>query len=171
MSELVDRVDEQDRVLGTVDRGAAVREGWLHRVATVVCRDPAGRILVHRRAPHVSRFPGRYNWLIGGGVNAGESYEAAAARELAEELGVTAPVRFVFKYLCRGEIGPYWLGVHEAVVDGPVVPLPSEIVWHDWLTEAGLTNAMRQYPFVPDSLEAHARYAALGREGGAGTAR
>jgi 8-oxo-dGTP pyrophosphatase MutT (NUDIX family) len=96
---------------------------------------------------------------------------AAAARELAEELGVTAPVRFVFKYLCRGEISPYWLGVHEATVDGPVSPLPSEIVWHDWLTEAGLKNAMRQYPFVSDSLEAHARYVALGGEGGAGTAR
>ncbi|MFE5690111.1 NUDIX domain-containing protein, partial [Streptomyces sp. NPDC056512] len=136
MSELVDRVDELDRVLGTVDRGAAVREGWLHRVATVVCRDPAGRILVHRRAPHVPRFPGRYNWLVGGGVDAGESYEAAAARELAEELGVTAPVRFVFKYLCRGEIGPDWLGGPHARVDGPGSPRPTQIVWHAWLTQA-----------------------------------
>ncbi|RVU22891.1 NUDIX domain-containing protein [Streptomyces antnestii] len=168
MSELVDHVDEQDRVLGTVDRSTAVRDGRLHRVATVVCRDPAGRILVHRRPSHASRFPGRYNWLIGGAVGAGESYEAAAARELAEELGVRAPVRFVFKYLCQGEIGPYWLAVHEATVDGPVAPLPSEVSWHDWLTETGLTNAMRQYPFVTDSLEAYARYAALRREDGPG---
>ncbi|MEU6657722.1 NUDIX domain-containing protein [Streptomyces sp. NPDC046821] len=169
MTELVDRVDEQDRVLGTVDRSTAVREGWLHRVATVVCRDPAGRILVHRRPSHASRFPGRYNWLIGGAVDAGETYEAAAARELAEELGVTAKVRPAFKYLCHGELGPYWQAVHEATIEGPVSPLPSEVSWHDWLTEAGLTNAMRQYPFVADSLEAYARYAALRRDGGPDT--
>jgi 8-oxo-dGTP pyrophosphatase MutT (NUDIX family) len=29
-----------------------------------------------------------------------ESYEAAAARELTEELGVRVPVRFLFKFLC-----------------------------------------------------------------------
>lgn len=67
-----------------------------------MCRDQEGRILVHRRAADMSRFPGQYNWLIGGGVEAGESYEDAAARELTEELGVRAPVRFALKFLCRG---------------------------------------------------------------------
>lgn len=49
MGELVEQVDDQDRVLGVVERGEAVRSGWLHRVATTVCRRPDGRILVHRR--------------------------------------------------------------------------------------------------------------------------
>lgn len=31
----------------------------------------------------VSRFPGRYNWLLGGAVNVGETYEDAAARHEA----------------------------------------------------------------------------------------
>ncbi|MBV7696736.1 NUDIX domain-containing protein [Streptomyces sp. TRM70350] len=96
-----------------VDRGEAIKNRWLHRVATTVCRDTEGRILVHRRQEDVSRFPGQYNWLIGGAAEIGESYEEAAARELTEELGVQAPVRFAFKFLCRGAISPYWLGVHE----------------------------------------------------------
>ncbi|MFJ7180160.1 NUDIX hydrolase [Streptomyces massasporeus] len=162
MGELVERVDEQDRVVGVVDRDEAVRNGWLHRVATTVCRDPRGRVLVHRRPEHVSRFPGHHNWLIGGGVGVGESYEEAAARELAEELGVQARVRFAFTFLCRGAISPYWLGVHEAVVTEPLSPDPSEIAWHGWLGEAELREALRNRLFVPDGLNALSRYLTLG---------
>lgn len=168
MRELVERVDEQDRVLGLVDRSEAIANRWLHRVATTVCRDPEGRILVHRRQEGVSRFPGQYNWLIGGAAEAGETYEEAAARELAEELGVRAPVRFLFKFLCRGVISPYWLGVHEAVVDGAIAPDPSEIAWHGWVTEAELLEALRQRTFVPDGVDALLRYLAqpMPRPGG-----
>ncbi|MFF5518287.1 NUDIX domain-containing protein [Streptomyces coeruleorubidus] len=153
MRELVERVDEQDRVIGVVDRDEAIRHGWLHRVATTVCRDPQGRVLVHRRPEHVSRFPGHYDWLVGGGVEVGEAYEEAAARELAEELGVRVAVRFVFKFLCRGAISPYWLGVHEAVVAEPLRPDPAEIAWHGWVGEQELQEAFRRWVFVPDAVE------------------
>jgi isopentenyldiphosphate isomerase len=161
MGELVERVDEQDRVLGVVDRSEAIRHGWLHRVATIVCRDAEGRVLVHRHPQTASRFPGEYNWLVGGAVNVGESYEDAAGRELAEELGVHAPVRFVFKFLCRGAISPYWAGVHEAVIEDEITPDPSEIAWHRWLPEAELTGWLRHWAFVSDSRETFIRYSAL----------
>lgn len=63
MGELVERVDEHDRILGVVDRGRAIQERWLHRVATVVCRDSGSRILVHQRPQTDSLFPGHYNWF------------------------------------------------------------------------------------------------------------
>lgn len=171
MGELVERVDERDRVLGVVERGEAIERGWLHRVATVVCRDARGRVLVHRRARGMSRFPGQYNWLLGGAAEVGESYEEAAGRELTEELGVRVPVRFVFKFLCRGVISPYWLGVHEAVVDAAadavgeaaVLPDPSEIEWYGWLTEGEFEDALRRWEFVPDGVEALRRYRELSR--------
>ncbi|AXE86122.1 NUDIX domain-containing protein [Streptomyces sp. Go-475] len=161
MGEPVERVDEQDRVVGVVDRDEAIRNGWLHRVATTVCRDPRGRVLVYRRPEHVSRFPGQYDWLIGGAVGVGESYEEAAVRELAEELGVRVPVRPVVRFLCRGAISPYWLGVHEAVVSGPLTPEPSEIAWHGWFGERELREALRRWAFVPDGVDALRRYLAL----------
>ncbi|MGX1811677.1 NUDIX hydrolase [Nocardia sp. NPDC055321] len=160
MSELVERVDEHDRVLGVVDRDMAIRARWLHRVATVVCRDGEGRVFVHRRPEGSARFPGYYNWLIGGAVAVGESYEEAASRELIEELRVVGRARFVLKFLCQGTIAPYWLGVHEAVIDREVAPDPTEIGWYGWLSEADLREAMRQWPFVPDSIEAFGKYAA-----------
>ncbi|MEO3972891.1 NUDIX domain-containing protein [Streptomyces sp. CAU 1734] len=160
-AELVERVDERDRVIGVVERGEAIRRGWPHRVAVVVCRDTEGRILVHRRPGGVSRFPGRYNWLVGGAVEVGESYRQAAEREAGEELGVRIEARFRFSFLCRGELGPYWIGVHEAVLGEEIRPDPDEIAWCGRLTEEELSAAVRRWPFVGDSLEVLARYLAL----------
>lgn len=145
-------------MLTVVDRAEAVRRGWLHRIATTICRDQQGRVLVYRRPENRSWFPGLHEVMFGGAVDVGESYEQAAARELVEELGVHVPVRFQFKFLCRGAISPYWLGVHEAVITGEVTPDPQEVAWHGWLTETELRDAVRQWRFVPDGLEAFDRY-------------
>ncbi|MDH6585586.1 8-oxo-dGTP pyrophosphatase MutT (NUDIX family) [Streptomyces sp. SAI-133] len=161
VDELVERVDGRDRVLGVVGRREAVREGWLHRVAVTVCRDERGRILVHRRSEGLSRFPGLYEVEVGGAVGVGESYEQAAARELAEELGIRALPRLLFTFLNRSGLSPHWLGVHEAVVPDAVVPDPGEVAWHGWLTEPELDSALLEWSFTPDSHEAFGRYLAF----------
>ncbi|MEU8792627.1 NUDIX domain-containing protein [Streptomyces sp. NPDC048643] len=159
MEELVERVDEQDRVLGVVvGRRRATREGWLHRVAVTVCRDERGRILVHRRSEQLSRFPGLYEVMVGGAVNVGESYGEAAARELDEELGTRVQPRLLFTFLNRSGLSPHWLGVHEAVVRDAVSADPNEVAWHGWLTESELRSALLEWRFTPDSHEAFSRY-------------
>ena len=165
VGELVERVDEHDRVVGVVDRGTAIRMRWLHRVATVVCRDRANRILVHRRPDSDELFPSHYNWLIGGAVAVGESYQQAARRELAEELRIAGRPRFLFKFLCHGAIAPYWLGVHEVVIDQAVVPDPSEISWCHWVPDTQLREVIRRWRFVPDSVDAFDRYPTVPRSG------
>ena len=158
MSELVEHVDEHDRVLGVVERGEAEREHLPHRIATTICRDRTGRILTLRRSGAMTRFPGHYDVMVGGAAGVGESYEEAASRELFEELGVRVPVRFLFKFLCREGIGPVWFGVHEALVTEPLVPDPGEIAWQGWLTEAELREVVDQRLFVPGGREALRRY-------------
>ncbi|MEU0987958.1 NUDIX domain-containing protein [Streptomyces sp. NPDC005953] len=169
MSELVEHVDEYDRVLGIVERDEAVRLNRLHRIAATICRDHADRILVLRRAETLSRFPGHYDAMVGGAVDVGESYEEAAVRELAEELGVRVPVRFLFKLLFREGISPIWLGVHEAVVSEvlDLVPDSGEIDWYDWLTADELREVLDEWCFVPGGREALRRYLGSGSGSGA----
>ncbi|MFJ4689543.1 NUDIX domain-containing protein [Streptomyces sp. NPDC088789] len=158
----MERVDGQDRVLGmVVSRRQAIQEGWLHRVAVTVCRDEHGRVLVHRRSEQVSRFPGLYEVGVGGAANVGEAYEQAAARELAEELGIRALPRLLFTFINLSGLSPHWLGVHEAVVPDAVVPSSDEVAWHGWLTEPGLRSALLEWRFTPDSHEAFSRYLAF----------
>ncbi|MFD6417175.1 NUDIX domain-containing protein [Streptomyces sp. NPDC060194] len=158
MDELVERVDAEDRVLGVVSRRDAVREGWLHRVAVTVCRDGRGRYLVHRRAEHLSRFPGHWELGVGGAAAVGESYEQAAAREFAEELGVRAAVRLRFTFLNRSGLSPHRLGVCDAVLSHALTPDPAEVAAHTWLTGPELRRALRQWTFTPDSRAVFARY-------------
>ncbi|MEV7288187.1 NUDIX domain-containing protein [Streptomyces sp. NPDC093252] len=158
--ELVERVNERDEVVAVVDRAEAIRRRWLHRIATVVCRDPTGRILVHRRPSDATLFPGRINWMLGGAVSVGESYGSAAARELAEEIGVEAHPRFVLKFRCEGAISPYWLALHEVVLNEPIRPHPTEVACHTWLPEDEVHTLSRHAHFVPDAREALTRYRA-----------
>jgi 8-oxo-dGTP pyrophosphatase MutT (NUDIX family) len=53
----------------------------------VIVVDAAGSVLLTRRAASMRSYPGC--WVLpGGGVDAGESLAAAAAREVAEETGL-----------------------------------------------------------------------------------
>jgi 8-oxo-dGTP pyrophosphatase MutT (NUDIX family) len=160
--ELVDLVDDEDRVVGRASRRRVRRQKLLHRGAAVLCRDPAGAVYVHRRTDTKDVFPGRYDMLAGGVVAAGESYEVAAARELAEELGVVGPQpRFVLKHRYTGADNPNWTALFEVVWDGPVRPQPTEIAWGAFLPLPELVARLGTWSFVPDSVEMFERWLAL----------
>jgi 8-oxo-dGTP diphosphatase len=61
--------------------------GAVLHVGAAVLRDGAGRVLLSQRTA-CRDYPGRWEFP-GGKVEAGESVDAALARELAEELGIT----------------------------------------------------------------------------------
>src|SRR5689334_4996510 len=87
--ELLDVVDEDDRVTGQAPRGEVYARRLRHRCVFVFVRDRAGRIFVHRRTAGKLMFPSLYDMFVGGVVGTGESYEDAALREAEEELGVS----------------------------------------------------------------------------------
>ncbi|GAA3043741.1 hypothetical protein GCM10017562_75470 [Streptomyces roseofulvus] len=91
-------------------------------------------------------------------MGVGESYEQAAGRELAEELGIRGLPRLLFAFINRSGLSPHWLGVHEAVIPGTVTRDPDEVAWHGWLTESELHSALLEWRFTPDSHEAFSRY-------------
>src|SRR5680860_1615608 len=124
-AEVVDVVDEDDRVVGYAARAEVRAKKLLHRGATILCRNSQGDIYVHRRTDDKDVFPGMYDACLGGMVGRGESYEAAARRELAEELGIEdAHLCFVFKHLYRGGDNPCWTEGYEVTRDGPVAAKP-----------------------------------------------
>jgi hypothetical protein len=69
--ELLDVVDEQDRVVGQATRREVRRRRLLHRFSSVLCRDGAGRLYVHRRTDDKDVYPGMYDMTAGGVLAAG----------------------------------------------------------------------------------------------------
>jgi isopentenyldiphosphate isomerase len=152
--ELVDIVDEDDRVVGTAPRRDIRRAQLLHRCTYVLLRNAAGETLVHRRTDTKDVFPGAYDVFSGGVCAAGESYDDCARREVAEELGVVGTeLRFLFRHRYRGPGGQAWGAVYEGRWDGPVRPQQSEVAWHAWVGAGELDRMLRDRPFCPDSLE------------------
>jgi isopentenyldiphosphate isomerase len=156
--ELVDVVDEDDRVVATVSRAEVRRRQLLHRCTYVLLENAAGEILVHRRTDSKDVFPGAYDLFAGGVCAAGESYDDCARREVAEEFGVAgADLRFLFTHRYRGVGGQAWGAVYQAQWDGPVQPQASEVAWHAWVAPEALGRMLAELPFCPDSLEILAR--------------
>jgi isopentenyl-diphosphate Delta-isomerase len=88
---LVELVDRAGRALGTSTvRQAHTAPGRLHRAFSVLLYDPAGRVLLQRRAAAKTRFALRWSNACCGHPAPGQDVAAAAAARLAEELGVTA---------------------------------------------------------------------------------
>ena len=105
--------------------------GRLHGVVVGIQRAD-GRCLMVRRSKHVTA-PGRV-CFPGGGIEVGESQEAAVVREMREELGVVVrPVRNVWRWDGADRPLTLWGWVAE-IESGEIVPDPWEIEEVLWLT-------------------------------------
>lgn len=164
--EIIDIVDEDDRVVGQSPRGEAYARGLRHRCAFVLVRDAEGRIFVHRRTPTKLVFPSHHDMFVGGVVGAGETYDDAAHREAEEELGVSGLPRptFLFKFRYDdGTGGSWWSAVYEVRCDLPVDPQAEEIAWHAFLTDDEVRERLGAWEWTPDGLAAYERLEAYGR--------
>ena len=90
--ELLYQVEEDDSVIGSVERTRANAEGLLHRSGMVFLTRSDGKILIQRRNVEKQTFPDCYDASSTFHVTFGESYEEAAKREMIEETGISAPL-------------------------------------------------------------------------------
>ena len=156
--ELVEIVDEDDRVVEVVPRHVIRERRALHRCTYVFVLDPQGRLYVHRRTTTKDVYPGFHD-VVAGGVNAaGESYDQCAAREVREELGVAARPAYRFTQRYDGPDGRCFGGVYDVVWDGPIVWQPEEVVWGAFLPLEGVDALVARERFCPDGLEMFDRW-------------
>ena len=152
-TEWVDVVDDADLVIATVPRAEMRARRLRHRAVSVAVLGSDGRLLVHRRADHKDLWPGMWDIAAGGVVAAGEGYDAAAHRELAEELGVSAGAMECLGGASYEDESVALIGRGYVVVhDGPFTFTDGEIAEARWVTAAQLAQLMAAEAFVPDSV-------------------
>jgi isopentenyl-diphosphate delta-isomerase len=86
--EVFELVDAGGAVVGRAPRGECHARGLLHRAVYVWVFDAAGRVLLQRRSPRKRIGAGQWDLSAAEHLAPGESFAAAAARGLAEELGI-----------------------------------------------------------------------------------
>jgi aminoglycoside phosphotransferase (APT) family kinase protein/8-oxo-dGTP pyrophosphatase MutT (NUDIX family) len=163
VDEIVALYDEQGRPVGSAPRSRMRAENLRHAATGVVVRDSWGRVFVHRRTDTKDVYPGRYDFSAGGVLLAGEDPDEAAARELEEELGVTAPLRSLGEADYADEHTNYHAFLYETTWDGPLRLQPEEVASGEWLTLESLA-AMLADPDVPVMPDAAAVLAPWLRE-------
>jgi isopentenyldiphosphate isomerase len=151
--EQVAVVDDSGAVTGSAPRSVVRRDNLPHLVVAVLVRDSAGRVYVHRRTGTKDVFPDMHDCWVAGCITAGEEPQAAAARELEEELGIRDAL--------LKPLGARWYAdehtrqvghAFTTTYDGPITHQESEIAWGDWLTMHELRARLADpgWPFVPD---------------------
>jgi 8-oxo-dGTP pyrophosphatase MutT (NUDIX family) len=150
---MVDIVDDDDRVIATVTRARMRAERLQHRAVSIAVLGTDGRLLVHRRADTKDVWPGMWDIAAGGVVSAGEDYETAARRELAEELGIDGvALRPLGAGRYRDDAVALLGRGYIAISDGPFVFTDGEIAEVRWVDRAGLDALLAGERFVPDNL-------------------
>jgi isopentenyldiphosphate isomerase len=117
---VVDAVDQKDTPIGVIPRNEVFRKHVNFRVVHDLVFNSHGELLVQRLASTRTRHPGYWGSSVAGYIFAGESYQAAAERRLAEELGVRGvPLSYVGKTSMEDEGSHKFIAVFAATHDGP----------------------------------------------------
>ncbi|MDH5752681.1 MAG: NUDIX domain-containing protein [Deltaproteobacteria bacterium] len=152
--EMVDWVDEQGRVLGTVTRDEMRRRNLLHPVTTTFVFHPDGRLYIHRRSDAKDVYPGYWDMCVGGTVGSGEDYAVNARRELAEELGVRGTALYgLFGHRYQGPWTNNLVRVFAAVYGGEIIWQPEEVSDGRWATEQEVQRMVEDELMCPDSSQ------------------
>jgi isopentenyldiphosphate isomerase len=152
-SERFEIVDEHDLVIGTARRRECHgNPALVHRTAHVVVRSGDGRVLLQKRSAAKDIQPGRWDTAVGGHLHPGETYEQAARRELAEEIGIDEPqpLTHLFDTHIRNSVESENVRVFGLTHDGPFVPQADEIDDLRFWTAADVDRALGHGVFTPN---------------------
>ena len=93
-------------------------------------------------------------------VQAGEDYDAAARREIGEELGIHGRILLepVFRHRYEGPASRSHTAVYRVRWAGPIAHQTSEIAWGGYVELDALARGPDGWRFVPDGWEIFQRY-------------
>lgn len=128
-------VDENDQVLGTMEKIQAHREGLLHRAFSVLIFNDQGKMLIHKRASDKYHCGGLWTNACCSHPRLNEETIDAAKRRLTEEMGFTCDLKYVDSFIYKVDF-ENGLTEHEydhmfiGKYNDPFQPNPEEV--EDW---------------------------------------
>ncbi len=158
---VIDRVDERDKVVGTVFRQDVFKLHANFRVAHVFLFNTMGELLLQRLAQTHRRNPGLWGSSVAGYIYSGESYEDAARRRLNEELGIfSADLDFWGKIRMRDAGSLKYIGLFIVRSDASPSPDKREIAEVRFSPVPQVKLLVRKQParFTPTFRELLAHY-------------
>ncbi|MDR1026585.1 MAG: NUDIX domain-containing protein [Lactobacillus sp.] len=153
--EMVTTVDENDNVIGSMERKQAWESGTPVRIAAIIIFNSKGNLILQKISKYKKHDPLKWTYSAAGHVDADESYEVAATREAKEELGIEGEldshigkVKIIRK--STGKLGAFH-NVFKMYHDGPFTIDPEET---DSIAEFSPTELIKMIRENPDNFNA-----------------
>ncbi len=163
-NELIDVVDDEDNVLRQVTWREMHEKSLLHRSANIFVFNSKGMIFLHRRNRNLPLYPGMYDVKVGGIVQAGESYEDAALREMKEEAGIeNVKLEYLFDLKFRSRQNNNNRKVYRCVYDGKITLQKEEVESGSFITIAEAKKMLDSGKLSPSAVHVFKEF--LKREG------
>jgi isopentenyl-diphosphate Delta-isomerase len=146
--EWFDVVNDRDEVIGRATRREVHATGLWHRAVHILVFNAQGHVFLQKRSMLKDLSPGLWDSSCSGHLDSGEDYDAAAIRELGEEIGVrvtTCPERW-FRLTPSAETGWEFVWVYRMCYDGPITVDPLEIQYGEWVTPMEVTTRIKAKP-------------------------
>jgi isopentenyl-diphosphate delta-isomerase type 1 len=152
MMEYFEIVNEKGDVIGKAPRSECHgNPALVHRAVHVLVFNKKGELLLQLRSRDKDIQPGKWDTSVGGHLGVGESYEQAALREMAEELGIEPPeLKYLYDYPLRNEIESENIRSFLAVHDGPFTHQASEIEEIRFWTLEEIGSTLGKGVFTPN---------------------
>jgi isopentenyldiphosphate isomerase len=157
-AELVDVVDDAGQTVAVVTRREMRARRLPHRSCYILVFNRRGELFVHLRTATKDVWPSHWDVAVGGVLAAGESFEAGAAREAEEELGVTLALEPLFPTHWADDASVVHGMAYRAVHEGPFRLQAEEIVRGEFVPPDAVARRAAREPFCPDGLAVFAEY-------------
>ncbi|HEY6728078.1 MAG TPA: NUDIX domain-containing protein [Polyangiaceae bacterium] len=128
------------------------------RIAIAIIRRENGDYFVHQRLASKRQYPNLYGVGAGGSFEPGEVPEAAVARELEEETGLSGSLTPLFELEYREPGTIHELFVFELTTQASPRHDASEWQWSGWLPGPELAALARAGKLCPDTAAMLDRY-------------
>jgi isopentenyldiphosphate isomerase len=150
MPKKVAIVDENDQVIGAMNRAEAVEQGKIVRIVRILLLNSKGELFIQKRAENVD-YPGLWDQSAGGHVDEGEDYLTAAKRELLEEIGLKdVKLKEITRYYSEFEYKDRkrrrFNTLYASVSDAPLKLDPEELAGGKWVSQTELDQMMADNP-------------------------
>ena len=172
--EMVDLVNEQDIVIGTASIRDCLEKGLLHRAVAVLVVRSNGDFLLQQRSKRDKWHPALWTLSSTGHVKAGEAYDEAAARELREELGISASLARLGKYFLPpiqsgGLTEREWVTLYLTRTDKPCSVDREEVEGVREVPASRLRHMFNDGSMTPDAVILLSEYLQLREDAGPGS--
>ena len=153
--EIFDVVDEGDRVLRQASRHEVHAHGWRHRAVHIFVFNRRGELFLQKRSRWKDVHSLRWDSSAAGHVNAGQTYDETAPRELEEELGVRVDLEFIGSIPACAGTGWEFVRLYRSEHEGPFALPPAEIECGTFFTmdQIARWTAARPKDFASGFLE------------------